>query len=89
MQFLSLAQSKKIKTTLRQVIIPTLNDNAQNIARLNDIALSHPNVDGVELLPFKKICQVKYDSLGIDFAFKNFSTPTPESIEQLSKLIKI
>ena len=89
MQFLSLAQSKKIKTTLRQVIIPTLNDNTQNIARLNDIALSHPNVDGVELLPFKKICQVKYDSLGIDFAFKNFSTPTPESIEQLSKLIKI
>lgn len=88
MHFLSYLNEKKIPTTLRQVIIPSLNDNEENIKKLSAIAKSNPNVDKVELLPFKKICQTKYDNMGIDFPFKSYNTPTKEDIKSLEKLFK-
>ena len=67
--FLELLNERSIPTTLRQVIIPTKNDDLDNIQRLNEIVRKHPCVDKVELLPFRKICQVKYDSMGLAFPF--------------------
>ena len=87
LKFLDKLNQKRIKTTLRQVIIPTLNDNADNIFALNEIAKTHKCVDKIELLPFKKICQVKYDQLGIDFAFKHIDIPTKDKMDYLNGLI--
>lgn len=89
LDFLSVLNTNNIKTTLRQVIIPTLNDDEQNILNLNKIIKAHPCIDKVELLPFKKICQVKYDELNINFPFKDIPTPTKESIEKLNTLLEI
>ena len=66
LRFLDLLSKKDIPTTVRQVIIPKLNDNEDNILLLKEIVKAHPNVDKVELLPFRKICKVKYDKLGIE-----------------------
>lgn len=77
MEFLAYLSSQSIPTTLRQVIIPFLNDNEDNIAILNKIAKANPCVDKVELLPFRKICQVKYDDMGITFPLTD--TPEPDS----------
>ena len=87
MKFLEMCQEKGIPVTLRQVIIPTVNDYAENIKKLNIIAEKHPCVDKIELLPFKKICQVKYDDMGIEFPFGNLPVPTVEKMEELNKEI--
>ena len=86
--FLAYANYKNIPVTVRQVIIPTLNDNEQNIKRLNQIVKAHPCVDKVELLPFKKICAVKYNQLGIPFPFNDLPTPTDQTIKTLSSLLE-
>lgn len=83
--FLDYLNEKGIPTTIRQVIIPGKNDESDNIDRLNAIVQSHPCVDKVELLPFKKICQVKYDDMGIDFPFKDVPTPSKELVKSLSQ----
>lgn len=89
MCFLRFLNEQKIPTTLRQVIIPTLNDDEENLSKLNEIAQSHSYVDKVELLPFKKICQTKYDSMQIPFPFAHLSVPTKETMNKLNKkLIK-
>ena len=83
MRFLECLNERRIATTLRQVIIPTLNDTAEGVATLRAIAERYPCVDKVELLPFRKICQVKYDELGIPFAFSDKPTPTKETMDAL------
>lgn len=88
LDFLSILNNKKIPTTLRQVIIPTINDDDDNILRLKEIAQNHACVDKVELLPFKKICQVKYDELGINFPFGDLPTPSSELVQRLNYLLK-
>ena len=84
--FLTRLEERGIATTLRQVIIPTLNDTEENILALREIAAGHSVVDGVELLPFRKICQVKYDKLGLVFPFAHLPEPTAEKVKILQKL---
>ena len=88
LDFLDYLDARGIPTTLRQVIVPTLNDTAQHITALRDIAAAHPCVDGVELLPFRKICQVKYDEMGLPFPFAHLLEPTAEKMAELNALLR-
>lgn len=86
-EFLKYLDAEKIPTTLRQVTIPTLNDDAQSVRQLKSVADSYSCVDKVELLPFRKICQTKYDSMGIEFKFGGFPEPSIETMEALNKIL--
>ncbi len=87
LEFLDYLNQKNIPTTLRQVIIPTVNDTSENILKLKEIAQAHACVDKVELLPFRKICQVKYDKMGIEFPLGHLPEPTREKMAELEQLI--
>lgn len=87
-EFLDYLEEARIPTTLRQVIIPTLNDDDENILSLRKIAKSHDCVDGVELLPFRKTCIVKYKSLGLKFPFEDFDEPTREKMMTLEAIMR-
>ena len=73
--------------TLRQVTIPGLNDDEASVRELVRIAEAHPCVDKVELLPFRKICQVKYDNLGIKFPYGDLPEPSREKMKLLEDKI--
>ncbi len=87
LDFLAYLNEKRIPTTLRQVIIPTINDNKENIFKLKAIADDHDCVDKIELLPFKKICQTKYDDLKIEFPFSHIEQAKESDVNPLRQLI--
>ena len=86
--FLDELNERGIPTTLRQVTIPTLNDTEESMAFLHNLRDTHPCVDKVELLPFKKICKTKYDNMGIKFPLENTPTPTAETMQKLNEMLK-
>ena len=85
--FLSYLNKRQIPVTLRQVIIPTVNDNEENILALKGIAQKHSCVEKIELLPFRKICQIKYDKLGRAFPFSHLPEPKRETMLALEQLL--
>ena len=88
MEFIEYLNCKKIPTTIRQVLIPTKNDTHENFEKLRLIRNRYTCVDSVELLPFRKICQTKYDMMGIVFPFADIDEPSEQRIvECRSKLI--
>jgi pyruvate formate lyase activating enzyme len=87
LSFLDYLSKKSIKTTLRQVIIPSLNDSVENILVLKKIASSYPCVDSVELLPFRKVCEVKYEALKIPFPLSHIPEPTDDTMKKLNKIL--
>ena len=87
LEFLDYLENQKIPVTLRQVIIPTLTDNEENVVFLKRLAKKYSVVDKIELLPFRKICQTKYDNMGLQFKFGHLPEPTQEKMQQLNKLI--
>lgn len=89
LSFLETLEAMVIPTTLRNVIIPTLNDNPDNISFLNGLTEKFKCIDKIELLPFKKICQVKYDDLKMNFKFNHIPEPSHELMQHLNSLLKV
>ncbi len=87
LEFLDYLDEKQIPTTLRQVIIPTLNDTDESIGKLKAIRDTHKCVDSIELLAFRKMCQTKYQNLGIDFPLSDTPEPTKARMEELKALL--
>ncbi len=87
LQMLGFLNEHGIPTTLRQVIIPSLNDTEENARALKKIAAQHLCVDKIELLPFRKICQVKYDDMGLVFPFAHIPEPSGNRMRELNAII--
>lgn len=87
LKFLEYLNEKGIKTTVRQVTIPTLNDDAESAKALKELTRGYTCVDKIELLPFKKICKVKYDEMGIEFPLGHLPTPSAEKMRELCEII--
>lgn len=87
LEFLKILNDMNVTTTLRQVIVPTLNDNEENISALRELRDNHNCVDKVELLAFKKICATKYDDMKIDFPFAHIDVPTRDRMTYLNSLL--
>ena len=88
MAFLDYLTEQSIPATLRQVIIPSVNDTEEQVAALGRIAAAHPNVDKVELLPFRTLCTSKYEKMGIPFPLADKPQTTPAQIEALLAAVK-
>ncbi len=83
-EFLAYLNAQAIPVTLRQVIIPTVNDTEENVRKLYAVAHAHSCVDKVELLPFKTMCQTKYDALCIPFPFGHLPEPSAADMVRLN-----
>ncbi len=90
LEFLKLLNRKNKTVRLRQVIVPSLNDNDESLKTLAEIAKNYPCVKGVELLPFKKICKTKYENLSLDFPFDCYNAAGDISNlqQKLNEMIK-
>ena len=84
-RFLEILSQKNKRVWLRQVIIPTLNDNVESLSLLYGLKEKYPCIEKIELLPFRKLCIEKYNELGIEFPLAHL----PEADkEQISKLLE-
>lgn len=88
LQFLDYLNRKNIPTRIRQVIIPGINDNEENIKQLAKIIKQNSCVVKTELLPFKKMCEVKYKKMGIEFPFANIPPALSELILKLENALE-
>lgn len=87
LEFLEYLNIQNIPTILRQVIIPTVNDNEENIKSLKALSQKYNCVEKIELLPFRKICQVKYDDMKLQFPFSHIPEPAAELMENLKSIL--
>ena len=85
--FLSELQKRSIDSWLRQVIVKGINDSADSVKALYEVADSHPCVKKVELLKFRKLCAPKYENLGVEFPFGTIPETTAEDISAIMAAI--
>lgn len=86
-EFLAYLNQHHIPTTLRQVTIPTLNDTEEDVRTLKAVAAQHACVDKIELLPFRKLCQTKYNAMGIPFPLAHLPEPSRGTMEKLNAIL--
>lgn len=87
-RFLEKLDALKVTTWLRQVIVPGINDNEQNVIKLFELKQKYACIEKVELLPFHKACVTKYEQLGLDFPLKNTPEATKSQVNELFEKIQ-
>jgi pyruvate formate lyase activating enzyme len=78
----------KKPTWIRFVLVPGLTDAPQNVEGLADFIATLTNVEKVEVLPFHKMGEYKWDQLGYDYQLKQTQPPTPEQIRRTIDIFK-
>lgn len=82
-----LAQINK-PTWIRFVLVPNLTDADHNVHGLAKFISSFKNVEKIEVLPFHKMGEYKWQSLGYDYQLKDTEPPSPELINKVVDIFK-
>lgn len=75
-------------TWIRFVLVPSLTDQPHNVAGLAQFVASLSNVERVEVLPFHKMGEYKWQALGYDYQLTDTQPPTPEQIQQVVQMFQ-
>lgn len=76
------------KIWIRQVIVPTINDNEEYILKLKEYIKQFPNVEKIELLPYHTLGVEKYKKLNYNYRLKDINDMDKELCEKLEELLK-
>lgn len=86
-RFLQACQDLDKKLWLRQVIVPGINDNEENIKNLKEFIKNIKNVEKVELLPYKTIGVHKYKDLKIKYRLDGVPDMDESKCKNLEKML--
>ena len=76
------------KIWLRQVIVPTINDNEEYILKLKEYIKQFNNVDKIELLPYHTMGKEKYKKLNIEYKLEDIPDMNRDRCKELEQLLK-
>ncbi len=86
-QFVKSLNKVDKKVWLRQVIVPTINDDKEHILKLKEFARSIQNVEKIELLPYKTIGVHKYKTLNLPYRLEGVPELGIEKLNELNKYL--
>lgn len=72
---------------VRMPLIPGINDDKENIVASAIFLASLPELEGVELMPYHKIGQEKYQSLGMKYQLDDVLPPSRQKIEEVERIL--
>ena len=74
---------------IRQVLIPGLTDDEQDLLKLKDFIDNLNTVQKVELLPYHNMGKFKWKKLGFDYPLENVRNVDDEDINKAKKVLGI
>jgi len=71
------------KMWIRYVLVPGYTDEFADVEKLADFVATLQGVERVEILPFHKMGEHKWEELGFKYHLKEVQPPTPELLERV------
>ncbi len=68
---------------VRYVLVPDLTDDFENVEGVAEFLATLTNVGRVEILPFHKMGEHKWEALNLDYRLKHTESPSPELIRRV------
>lgn len=87
--FAQYLKENNIPVWIRQVLVPGYTDSEEDLIELKKFIDSLPNVKRVELLPYHKLGEFKWENLGETYPLKNVQPPTDKEINHAKKILGI
>jgi len=72
----------------RYVLVPSLTDDLEDVAKTAAFAASLGTVERVDVLPFHQMGRFKWHKLGLEYTLEDAQPPAVESVEQICRLFR-
>lgn len=82
-----LTRERPGQVVIRVPVIPGFNDTVENMEATGRFARDH-NVSRVNLLPYHKLGQVKYNQIGMEYPMPDVAPPSKEHMEELRQAVE-
>ncbi len=69
-------------TWIRYVLVPGITDNMEDIENLAKFISNMDNIEKVQILPFHKLGEYKWEELGYDYELENTPVPSEEIVKK-------
>ena len=89
LNFAKYLSENNIPVWIRQVIVPGITDDKEDLIKLKDFINSLNNVQKVELLPYHDIGKTKWENLGFKYPLENTRTATLEDIKRVKQILDL
>lgn len=87
LNFAKYLSENNIPMWIRQVLIPTLTDDKQDLLKLRDFIGTLKTVEKVEILPYHDMGKYKWEELGLKYELENIPVATTEDVEKAIKIV--
>ena len=89
LNFARYLSDNNIPVWIRQVIIPSITDDEQDLLKLKEFISTLKNVEKIELIPYHQLGKYKWENLGLKYELENISPATSQDIERVKNILKI
>ena len=89
LEFAKYLSDNNIPMWIRQVLIPDITDDTQDLLKLKDFISSLNTVQKVELLPYHDMGKYKWANLGYKYELDNIRPTNQQDIEKAKKTLGI
>jgi pyruvate formate lyase activating enzyme len=86
LEFARYLSDNGIKMWIRQVILPGITDNEEDINKLKKFINTLKTVEKVEFLPYHSMGRFKWKNLGLDYELENLRDATMEDIKMAKEI---
>jgi len=83
LRFAEYLHSINKKTWIRFVLVPGITDSVENVEGLAQFLAPMTNIEKVEILPFHKMGEYKWERMGFDYELKDTPSPTAAQVQQV------
>ena len=87
LEFAKYLSDNNIPVWIRQVIVPGITDNEEDLLELKEFINSLKNVKNIELLPYHELGKSKWENLGLNYELEGVPSATKEDIERVKKVL--
>ena len=88
LQNLKIVNDMKIPFVIRLPIIPGINDRNEHFLKVKAIAKGFAFCRGIEIMPYHKLGEYKYQQLGKEYLCRNIVEPSKDDVEKWKSLLK-
>jgi len=87
LEFAKYLSDKKIPVWIRHVLVPTINDNKEDLTRLSAFISKLENVEKIDILPYHKLGVYKWETLGLEYPLAGIDPPSQESVDFATNIL--
>lgn len=89
LNFAKYLSEKHIPVWIRQVLVPGITNDENDLIKLREFLDTLTNVQKIEVLPYHDLGKFKWEELGLEYPLKDIPSPSQEEIDIAKKILRV